>query len=802
MSCAYRGHACRRSVRPSASTFPLPAWGAVSHPAGVTNVSMSTDSSPHHDETAPFSWLSWGVFRDLLHASDSLIRDKAWSLFSIRFLQDQWAQAVTDEDIMALWQMAVSRIVRGLHYSPELNYHLFIRASESCRSWMWETFYNAYTGHESVAKKALDVGIPLWMVPGGIDILNAAFDDRPADMEALHYVVHHLPVSDPGIREMNRLLLREVLVPRLQRSADDADLWTDDLLQAQAIEVVKRLVSIDPGALGDIPALADAIFAACLSDSPDVVHAALDVLASASAFFSPLRYTSILEHVFHRHLGRKVGEQAVKLLRTVMEYDLGLTQRIVDRIWDTMTDPTVPWERRLVACRPIGAVAQVSSAVPIIATYLHTRPLSDMGQWVDIVRMLAQSPHAVTVGRDLIACVERLLHTEYADTVVEIIPALWGMGYDRDIVDVIRADMLRAPRPYSPAMIHRWVSSLLPGVYASQVGAQVVDLITSLAPDRASAIIKGMQNYYRDGKRIPPDVLPVVRDIWRTYTEPLPDTVLRALWASDPDTIRSILPLRWKEKRSAALRELTSLWDVVDNATMEALIRETVFPELRRGADTSLMLFVCDGIGRGDPATVLHVGLAVLAAMPVKDLKSFIEAVAHRERRFWERRDSWITVRFLQEAYDRCMKRSSGKSIYRITKDVLASLQYGWGYRCDEDIGMMVQRIVRSIGSHQPTDTLTLQSLTEHLVRVLCYGWGHETDATIGAQFLNLMDWLDRNYTDWTKTDIASWLVWGITTGGGDPSRRNPTRMEMALRPAISMVRNALRQRLQRSSSE
>ncbi len=412
MSCAYRGHACRRSVRSSSATAPFPAWGAVSHPVGVTNVSVPPDSSLPHDESAPFSWLSWSVFRDLLHASDARIREEAWPLFTIRFRQDQWAQAVTDADIRALWQMAVSDIVRGYGYIPELNCHLFIRASESCRVWMWETFWNTYTGRTSyqddpayTTEKSLDYGIPLWTVPGGIDILNAAFDVRPGNMwQSLHYVVHRLLVvdpADPGMREMNRLLLRDVLAPRLPRSAADVCRWTDALLRP--IEVVKRLVSIDPGALDDIPLLADAVFAACLSDSPNIVHAALDVLASASAFFSPLRYTPVLEHVFHRHLGMAASVQAANLLRTVMEYDLDLVQRIVDRIWDTMTDPTVPWDRRRSAHKPIGAVAQVPSAVPIIAAYLHTRPLQDMGQWADIVRMLARSPHAATVGRDLIA---------------------------------------------------------------------------------------------------------------------------------------------------------------------------------------------------------------------------------------------------------------------------------------------------------------------------------------------------------------------------------------------------------------
>ncbi len=375
------------------------------------------------------------------------------------------------------------------------------------------------------------------------------------------------------------------------------------------------------------------------------------------------------------------------------------------------------------------------------------------------------------------------------------------MGYDRDIVDVIRADMLRALRPYSSAMINRWVSSLLPGLYASQVGAQVVDLITSLAPDRASAIIKGLQDYYRDGKRIPPDVLPVVRDIWRTYADPLPDTVLRALWASDPDTIRSILPLRWKEKRSVALLELASLWDVVDNATMDTLIRETVLPELRHGAGISLMMFVCDGIGRGDPATVLQVGLAVLTAMPVGDLDWFMQNMYSRKH-LWERRDSWIICRFLQAAYDRFTATSLANvwhSTYRITVHLLDNLVYGWGHRYDEDISMMVQRIVRYIMSLPPRDA---RSLIKHVVEVLAYGWGHGNDATIGAMFLHLMDWLDRQVPNWTKTVFASWLIWGITTGGGDPSRRKPTEMDRAFRPAISVVRNALRQRLQRSSSE
>jgi len=483
----------------------------------------------------------------------------------------------------------------------------------------------------------------------------------------------------------------------------------------------------------------------------------------------------------------------VNLLRQAMEYDLGLTQRIVDRIWDTMTDPTVPWERRRSAHRPIGAIAQVPSAIPVIATYLHTRPVQDMEQWAEIVRMLAQSPYAAMVGRDLIEWVKRILNSECAYYARDIILSLWGMGYDRNIIDGIRDDMLRAPRPYSPEMIHRWVSSLLPGLYASQVGAQVVDLITTLAPDRASAIIKGIQDYYQDGKKIPPDVLPVVRDIWRTYEGPLPETVLRALWVSDPDTIRSILPLRLREKRSDALREMASLWGIVDDATMESLIHQTVLPELRHGADASLMMFVCEGIGRGSPETVLHVGLDVVAAMPVEGLKSFMQTI-HVQRDLWGRRDSWILFRLLQAAYDRYRARSYAGDwdSHWMTMYMLESLEHGWGHRCDEDISMMVQQIVRS--ERFPT---------EHLVRVLGYGWGHGTDATIGALFLNLMDMLDQQHPGWTETVVASWLIWGIIAGGGDPSRRKPTEMEIIdFRPAISVVRNALMQRLQRSSSE
>jgi hypothetical protein len=751
------------------------------------------------------------VFRDLLHASDPRIREAAWSLFTVRYRQDQWKQAVTDDDIMALWQIAVSNIVRRWICNSEIVGHLFIRASESCRLWIWETFCTACTGITSTdqqnraytAMKALEYGIPLWIIPGGIDILNAAFDDRPEEMwEALRDMLYHVFISDPSMREMNRLLLRDVLVPRMPQSPTDVDRWREGRLR-RVIEVVKRLISIDPGALVDIPSLADAIFAACLSDSHDVVDAALAVLASASRVFSPSCYTSVLEHVFRRYLGRKASVQAVNLLRQAMEYDLGLTQRIVDRIWDTMTDPTVPWERRLVAHRPIGAVVQVPSAVPIIATYLHTRPVQDMRQWAEIVRMLAQSPYAAMVGRDLIEWVKRIMNSEWVHYVRDITPALWGMGYDQGIIDGIRDDMLRAPRPYSLEMIHRWVFSLLPGLYASQVGAQVVDLITTLDPDRPSVIIWGIQNYYQDGKKIPPDVLPVVRDIWRTHADPLPETVLRALWVSDPDAIRSILPPRWKEKRSVALQEMASLWGIVDNATMESLIHQTVLSDLPGGADASLMMFVCEGVGRGSPETVLQAGLTVLAAMPMEELKSFIEAVSQQKGHFWERRDSWITVWLLQEAYDRCMKRSSGNSIYQITNDVLKSLEHGWGHRCDEDISMMVHRIMRCIGKRPPKDTLTLQSLTEHLARMLGYGWGHGTDATIGALFLNLMDMLDQQHPGWTETVVASWLIWGIIAGGGDPSRRKPTEMEIIdFRPAISVVRNALMQRLQRSSSE
>jgi hypothetical protein len=91
------------------------------------------------------------------------------------------------------------------------------------------------------------------------------------------------------------------------------------------------------------------------------------------------------------------------------------------------------------------------------------------------------------------------------------------------------------------------------------------------------------------------------------------------------------------------------------------------------------------------------------------------------------------------------MKRSSGNSIYRITNDVLKSLEYGWGHRCDEDISTMVQRIVRYIMTQPPGEA---RSFIEHLVPVLAYGWGHGNDATIGTMFLNLMDWLDRQHPD------------------------------------------------------
>ena len=761
MSCRYRSKVYRKTVRTDESGSDH-AWDhRLSHPSKNDLPAPIAATAPPHVEslqtTVPS--LPWQILRDILHAPSDA--ERMWSVvcYSHLLVSGGWSgfPTLTDADIAALWQVVTKIMVQQqtaqLFMRPDDGAigtafcHLVrwcaMAASAQLRYQMWEDIRNAMSkamliDDAECTHIALRWKFPLWMIPDCITILATGFrsDWAPDIIDAFRNALSFWRSSVDPKMAMNpetamtmHRLLTDVFGPMLRQS-------NPRVQQFSLLFTIDDILSVNPYAFFVTPGLADTIFTACSSPSFAVANAALGILGTVRPYTHP-RFRPTMEAVIEQSDIGEICQQAAQLLMASFQFDPDPSDlhRIMDTVYQRLINPNrSPDEHRRAAIVLLEAIKN-----PITASRIRPYLRALIGCMLPdvVVHMLGGTRYASSVAKDMVALADwflRMGNEEGANSAMVILSQAWGTGTDKSVITTVTS--MTDPSLQIAVLKH--------GLYASDYHSDIVHLIRSIDPKRASKhILDGILTVSHTDRPLPPAVLPIVVHACVDMLPEVTPAIIDRLWATDPHAVLQ----------------------VIDQIEMSGrLYDDTMIPVVSQ----FLLRGIGEHDGRYDPI-VTRVWQQMLDYGTTPYLRAMIRRVA-QHRAIWPRRRPNVLITMLQDLYTRCHSFPT-KDVTALVPHILTMLSDGWGCGDDHSILDLLDRITDDVFRMSKSDTsVAVQSAVVDTVQEIAWvlrgGWGRGMDHAIAARILRLMEWLDATVTNWYDTYTGITMLAAITAGG------------------------------------
>ena len=783
MSCETRRYRYRTGVSSCANT----SWCTGSHPPTIhaPTIPPATSSiSGSYRHMMSLSPITWDIIRALLHTQTD---DGVWQACEsiIRLIESHgWHRlpALPDEDIVQVWKTALAMLPPGLlpvlHRQElplsvlrDVVFFLFTHASVPVRNQLWQEFRNVcrrYVATESVGVQAMQWGIPLWMVPEGLAMVReSAQTGSSLVLTAIRDAIcRWLPDDTHNVNDPSTISIREgihQILLTIGGIPDPASHHPEDL--HAWLTFVHRVLWVNPIWSHALSERMATIVSACMSDSTDVAHAALDVIAALNRFDHPTLHGA-MESVIRTSRHAAVCQRAALLMMEAIgrSPEPQTIRRVIAMAWELISNPNQATAQMEGAITIIRSAMQWDDAVPLITSYLQDR-VSHLPRFV--VYALFRSPYPESCTAMMIDLSTSLLCPRYHDIAIDVLSHAWGKGHDGDVATALFTHAARCRHPLPLDAMH-------PALYAPHIGSQYIAMLTMKEPHTvAQTVLGGIAAAYRPDSPIPSDVLPtVVRACWDA-PDAVTVPVLDAIWNTDPaiaiDVTRMLISRAHSQE--LAIRSLGTRWGKGYDAAIAALIHHVMDGEKwhRREIVQAITDVILAGAETGVP-DILVVWQQLVSHIPLNRVVDVCQQTTGYDR--WNRIPPSISMTLLHTLYTRIGDTGTGtRTTGRIRRAILRSLVYGWGDTTDSaTMCTLLSFILTDIVHRGTTDPSVVDEMGE-VVRVLRFGWGRGHDRSIGTMLCTIMEWLDRVHQRWRYTAIGSAVMTAITAGGGDPFR-------------------------------
>jgi hypothetical protein len=743
----------------------------------------------HSPHASDYHHAVYGIIR--------LINDYRW----IRFPH------MADDDIRRLWTVMCAMPEWEEMFSV-IMFSIFIHATDDLRRWMWEQWCVSYgEASASAVVPALIRGIPLWVLPQGISIITDALRSDPiATMKAICDLLDRwADVSDPVIRHDLSAFLSAWITAQ---SPVSSDAYTDRRVW---IALVQHAIRLDPTLGTRIPGLIDAILTAG-TDLDDVVsQTALNILTMVRPFDHP-RFRSTMDGILqmlHSPGTRAYSIAASLLIDSVCEQsDIATLQTIMTSVWKDATDSSDPWTEwnyGTLALFGVSLKRDIPGLVPNLRLFL--RPSTVVPRRRLIFAFRGTDPFGWSVTREMIDIAADAFRRGDWKSAVDILVHAWGKGYDDQIVHVLQS----YARNIADGHLRNTV--LAPGLFLPQTAQQVIDLMTAIAPDTVAQdvidAIRRWDRWEREGRRLAPEVLPIVIRWCLDHPNDVSRRELRILWTTDPSSALAVggqlLQSSSRRARRVVVVGMANWWQDGGGDQVIALLRQHL-DRILKDVDCwemvdSMMDMLRNVVGFGEPDTILTIWRQLVWSVPSDHLKTIASRMFHH-RQIWERGDPMTAIAMLIGLYDRGISESAGgrmpiESMKPFLSHLIRSMGYGWGCGADTELLSALEGVVyETMNREMPI--IAMRTIIASAFRVAQMGWGRGLDHRIGTMLLRVMDWMDHHDPRWYQTFVGDVAMMTLTSVETDPtrppgysfddhgvSRRTITRARTALAHAV-----------------
>ncbi len=783
MSCRYRTQRYRCSVTAGhPGTDPTAGWNRDAHPADMPVIRSSHQRFP----SVPIVPLCvWTVIRSLLHSSHA--PDHHHAVYGIiRLINDyRWIRFphMTDDDIRRLWTVMWAMPEWDGMFSV-IMFSMFIHATDDLRRWMWEQWCVSYgEASTSAVVTALIQGIPLWMLPQGIPFITDALRSDPmATMEAIRNLLDRwADVSDPVIRTHLSAFLSAWMT-------NHPPVWSDVHIDRRMwIELVQHIIRLDPTLSTRTPGLIDAILTACTDPDDEVSQTALTILEMVRPFDHP-QFRSTMEKVLQRP--RPPGTRshvptASLLIDSVCEQsDIATLHTIMTSVWKDATessDPWVAWNEGTFVLFGVSLKRDIPGLLPDLRQFL--RPSTFPTRRI-IFEFRDTDPFGWSVTREMIDIAAYAFRGGDWKSAVDILIHAWGKGYDDTIVHVLQS----YARKITDGHLRNTV--LAPGLFLPQTAQQVIDLMTAIAPNTVAQdvidAIRRWDRWEREGRRLAPEVLPIVIRWCLDHPNDVSLLELRMLWTIDPSSALSVgdqlLQSSSRRARKVVMSGMAEWWQDGGGDQVVALLRkhlDRILEDLdRREMVESMTGMMCNVVGFGEPDTILTLWRQLVWSCPSDHLETMASCMYHCSQLWGKirgRGDPMTAIAMLICLYDRGISESDrgGMPIESMEKffwHLIRSIGCGWGCGADTELLSALEGIVYEIMNREMSIIGGLRIIAPVFL-VAHIGWGRGLDHRIGTMLLRVMDWLDHHDPRWYHSFVGDIAMTTLTSVETDPTR-------------------------------
>jgi hypothetical protein len=432
----------------------------------------------------------------------------------------------------------------------------------------------------------------------------------------------------------------------------------------------------------------------------------------------------------------------------------------------------------------MSAAMRMEETATVLLPYLHRLFITDAPRSFDrsaYLWELARTSYPMVLVGEMCTIADRILRDrDNVSLAVITLSRAWDRGsiFHQRIIDIVLAHVHR------DSLVRALITIMQPGVYSYTHGKQVVDLITTLDPPWAKGIILGaIGKYYRPGRPIPKDIQPVVLQACLDTPDAVDDTVLFALWESDPSAaVRVATTLLANGSPWPVARSVQKAWKHGCDDQIAVLVdRMRRYWQGKYGIDDEreedeamirvITTGIWNGVGVGDPRAVVHVWQRFLASVPPSRLREVVDHLDRTASRdLWAHGDPVTGITMLQTLYARSTDTDVEPSTMVSTvRSIFHALSYGWGKEADWPVWAMLDTTLH----HAMQSGLSYVDLRDVLVagmQAMRHGWGRGLDRHIGTRLLTIMAWLDREERGWEQTPIGAAVMDVFRAGGYDPS--------------------------------
>jgi hypothetical protein len=687
----------------------------------------------------------------------------------IRFHGPQGIPPLTDAQIAHMWDTLQQLPAHDPISKPDrwiLAALLTIHASDAQRRVLWDSIRERYSSESDAVIAALRSGIPLWMVPGGIEAVRSACVNHPDTYSAVDELLDMLP---PDIPIDTHRLLTEILLPPIPDKIPG-------YIRRARINAVQHIIDREPNVVAQHPALDDMILSACRC-ADTATPAALDVVAAIRPFNHP-EFASIMNHLVFTSADGMVCSQAARMLTEylIQTNDLDQIHTVIDTAWNIATNPKLSWPSRAGAETMVEAILGSDRYAPVLRAYL--RQVEPSSVPMSLVRRLLGAPQHGGITEELIHIARwALTNRDTRGAAIAFFRRAWGRGYDRDIVETLETFAASDLRRDDIA------EGLAPGLYDPIYGPQIVRVITAMDPDRsAHHLLRAVAQARRSGEALPEEVLHAVVAACREEPSSILPGVLDAVWDTDPAAAMSLLTTIVARDdvgdtaHMQAIRSVSAGWGRGVDDSMTTLIasllqNQTVMKTSWMAQE--LALSVIDGIGVGDSRCVRDSWQQIVRRVPPLTLPDIAQKISFFPH-IWERGHSQDVLSMHQDLYGAYRSAQTGNLSTLIIAPILQSVRYGWGQGVDSDIRFLLNDMLHHIMREAPPTEYGAVTTARQFLRTLRFGWGHGDDRAIAEMIQTVLTWLDQTYPRWdesvTSLPTVRSAMLAMIAGGGDPT--------------------------------